>query len=149
MGETKWKAKSSDKNSDYEYNLQLLYTKQVAGSGIDCAAKMTDDEQFHALTDFMREHNMYNGYVELTGMTPDETAADIGAKVAYILSCQKDTVITLADLTFRGSDRPDWMTLSGPLTKRTRKWNWKKMKYETGAPGVLCGATSSIPLMER
>ncbi len=130
-----YKAKSADKNSDYEYNLQVLYTKQVAGAGVDCMAKLTAEENFSMLTDFMREHGMYDGYAAVAGGTPEETAAAMGTQLAIVLlglygadqydgdadafqnalntyydqkglACQKDTVIVLADMTFRGSDRP-------------------------------------------
>ena len=154
-----YKAKSADKNSDYEYNLQVLYTKQVAGAGVDCMAKLTAEENFSMLTDFMREHGMYDGYAAVAGGTPEETAATMGTQLAIVLlglygadqyggdadafqnalntyydqkglACQKDTVIVLADMIFRGSDRPNWQTLSGPQTMERSRYNTRKKKYE-------------------
>ena len=154
-----YKEKSADKNSDYEYNLQLLYTKQVAGAGVDCTTNMTDEEKLNAMTGFLREHNMYDNLVEQMGCTVEETVANLGATLTMILvgiyavgqygdtetyqnaintyydqmglSCQKDTTIILANLTFRGSDRTDWQNLGAPLVMRKVTYDRKKHKYVT------------------
>ena len=139
-----YKTKSTDQNSNYEYNLQLLYTKPVAGSGVDCVQKLTAEEIFNAMTDFLRERNMYDGFAAQMGYTPEQAAAQYGYSTASIfvslyagmtfgdadafqsalntyydqkgLTCQKDTTIILADLYMRGSDIPSWQNLGKAIT---------------------------------